>query len=91
MSYRLEKTAEFERDFARLDPETARRIATKIEWLAEHPEAIPAPMKHLPRDLAGLRKYRIGAYRVFFWVSRPQRVLTLYGVEHRRSVYRDLQ
>jgi len=47
-------------------------------------------MKHLPRDLAGLHKYRIGDYRVLFWVSRSQRVLTLYGVEHRRSVYRDL-
>ncbi len=47
-------------------------------------------MKHLPRDLAGLHKYRIGAYRVFFCVSRPQRLLTLYGVAHRRSAYRDL-
>jgi mRNA-degrading endonuclease RelE of RelBE toxin-antitoxin system len=47
-------------------------------------------MKHLPRDLAGLRKYRVGAYRVLFWASHAQRVLTLYGVEHRRSVYRDL-
>ncbi len=90
MSYRVEVTPEFERDFGRLDPETAHRIRAKIEWLAEHPEAIPAPMKHLPRDLAGLHKYRIGDYRVLFWVSRSQRVLTLYGVEHRRSVYRDL-
>ena len=90
MRYRVEQTPEFERDFVRLDPETARCIRAKIEWLAEHPEAIPAPMQHLPRDLAGLRKYRIGDYRVLFWESRQQRVLTLYGVEHRRSVYRDL-
>ncbi len=90
MKYRIETTPEFDRDFARLDPETARRIKAKIGWLAEHPDAIPAPMKHLPRDLAGLRKYRIGAYRVLFWESGQQRILTLYGVEHRRSVYRDL-
>ena len=90
MRYRVEQAPEFERDFARLDPETARRITAKIEWLAEHPEAIPAPMKHLPRDLAGLRKYRVGAYRVLFWASHAQRLLTLYGVEHRRSVYREL-
>ncbi len=47
-------------------------------------------MKHLPKDLAGLHKYRIGAYRVLFWVNRSERTLTLYGVEHRRSIYRDL-
>jgi mRNA-degrading endonuclease RelE of RelBE toxin-antitoxin system len=56
VSYRVEQTPEFERDFARLDPETAARISAKVEWLAEHPEAIPGPMKHLPRDLTGLRK-----------------------------------
>jgi mRNA interferase RelE/StbE len=90
MTYRVEVTPEFEKDLARLDPETASRIRTKIGWLAGHPEAFPAPMKHLPRDLAGLRKYRIGDYRVFFWLTPSRRILTLYGVEHRRSAYRDL-
>ena len=60
MTYRVEVTPEFERDLARFAPETARRILRKIDWLAARPEAIPAPMKHLPRDLAGLRKYRVG-------------------------------
>ena len=54
MTYRVEVTPEFERDLARFAPETARRILRKIDWLAARPEAIPAPMKHLPRDLAGL-------------------------------------
>jgi len=90
VTYRVEVTPEFEQDLARLDPVTARRILRKIDWLAARPEAIPAPMKHLPRDLAGLRKYRVGDYRVFFWLSASRQVLTLYGVEHRRSAYRDL-
>lgn len=90
MTYRVEVTPEFERDLARFAPETARRILRKIDWLAARPEAIPAPMKHLPRDLAGLRKYRVGDYRVFFWLSPSRHVLTLYGVEHRRSAHRDL-
>lgn len=47
-------------------------------------------MKHLPRDLVGVRKYRVGDYRVFFWLTPSRRILTLYGVEHRRSAYRDL-
>ena len=90
MTYRVEVTPEFEEDLARLDPVIARRILRKIDWLAARPEAIPAPMKHLPRDLAGLRKYRVGDYRVFFWLNQSRRALTLYGVEHRRSAYRDL-
>jgi mRNA interferase RelE/StbE len=90
VTYRVERTPQFEKDFARLSPETRRRIMQKIQWLAEHPEVIPSPMKYLPEDLAGLRKYRIGAYRVLLWADRSERVLTLYGVEHRRSVYRDL-
>jgi mRNA-degrading endonuclease RelE of RelBE toxin-antitoxin system len=87
--YRVEVTPEFEQDLASLDPQTGRRILTKVEWLAAHPEALPAPMKHLPRDLVGLRKYRVGDYRVFFWLNPSQRVITLYGVEHRRTAYRD--
>lgn len=90
MTYRIEVTPEFEADLDRLDPPIARRIRAKIEWLAARPEAIPAPMKHLPRDLAGLRKYRVGDYRVFFWLTASRQTLTLYGVEHRRSAYRDL-
>lgn len=30
-------------------------------------------MKHLPRDLVGLRKYRVGDYRVFFWLTPSRR------------------
>lgn len=90
MKYRVEVTPEFERDLAHLAPQTRERICSKIEWLAEHPEALPSPMKHLPRDLAGLRKYRIGAYRILFWIAASRRTVVLYGVEHRRSVYRDL-
>lgn len=90
MTYRVEVTPEFERDLARLDEQTRDRILAKVEWLAEHPEALPASMKHLPRDLVGLRKYRVGDYRVFFWLTPSRRILTLYGVEHRRSAYRDL-
>jgi mRNA-degrading endonuclease RelE of RelBE toxin-antitoxin system len=86
---RVEVTPEFEQDLDRLDRKTARRVLEKVEWLAAHPEAIPAPMKHMPRDLLGLRKYRVGDYRVFFWVNSTRRLLTLYGVEHRRSAYRD--
>ena len=59
----------------------------KVEWLAECPEALRFPLRHLPEDLKGLHKYRVGDYRVLLWVDRGAEVLTLYGVRHRRDVY----
>lgn len=47
-------------------------------------------LKHPPKDLKGIQKYRIGDYRILLWVDHKERQITLYGVEHRRSVYDDL-
>ena len=85
--YRLNTTPSFERDFKRLDPSVRHRILERLAWLAAHPEQIGASMKHLPADLKGLHKFRVGDYRVLFWVDSGAQVITLYGVDHRRSVY----
>ena len=58
-----------------------------MEWLAEHPEALRFPLRHVPEDLKGLHKYRVGDYRVLLWRDREAEVLTLYGVRHRREAY----
>lgn len=68
-------------------PPVAARIIEKIEWLAEHPELLKHPLKNMPRDLKGLQKYKVGDHRVLFWVDHNHKAITLYGVEHRRTVY----
>ncbi len=83
--YRLEVTPEFEEDARRLDPAVAQRVILRAEWLAEHPEALRFPLRHLPEDLRGLHKYRVGDYRMLLWVDCHAE--TLYGVRHRRDVY----
>lgn len=65
----------------------APRVLRKVEWLAEHPESLRFPLRHLPEALKGLHKYRVGDYRVLLWVDHEARVLTLYGVRHRDEVY----
>jgi len=85
--YRIETTPEFDEDLRNLDHVVARRVITKAEWLAEHPEALRFPLRHLPNDLKGLHKYRVGDYRILLWVDRKAQALTLYGVRHRREVY----
>jgi mRNA-degrading endonuclease RelE of RelBE toxin-antitoxin system len=56
--YRIETTPEFDQDLSSLDRALARRVIAKVEWLAEHPEALRFPLRRLPKDLKGLHKYR---------------------------------
>ncbi|MBI2913541.1 MAG: hypothetical protein HYY03_06435 [Chloroflexi bacterium] len=74
-----------------MDPAVAARVIERIEWLADHPEVLRFPLRHLPRDLRGLHKYRVGEYRVLLWVNHQDKVLTLYGAAHRGSIYRELK
>jgi len=67
-------------DLSDLDRAVAQRVIRKVEWLAEHPQVLRHPLRHLPEDLKGLHKYRVGDYRVLLWVDREAGVLTLYGV-----------
>lgn len=85
--HRIETTPEFDEDLRNLDHAVARRVIAKVEWLAEHPEALRFPLRHLPDDLKGLHKYRVGDHRILLWVDREAEVLTLYGVRHRREIY----
>jgi mRNA-degrading endonuclease RelE of RelBE toxin-antitoxin system len=72
--YRIETTPEFDQDLSDLDLAIVQRVTRKVEWLAEHPEAFRFPL-------------RLGDYRVLLWVDREGKVLTLYGVRHRREIY----
>lgn len=89
--YRVEATRQFREDLERLDRAVAKRILDRVEWLAANTEALPGPLKNLPNDLKGLHKFRVGDYRVLLWMDRGEQVLTLYGVAHRREIYRRLR
>jgi mRNA-degrading endonuclease RelE of RelBE toxin-antitoxin system len=86
--YKIETTPTFEKDLKSLSKEVAVRIINKIEWLAEHPGLLRFPLKYLPKGLQKLQKYRVGDWRVLFWVNHNNKIITLYGVEHRRQIYR---
>ncbi|MBI5632220.1 MAG: type II toxin-antitoxin system RelE/ParE family toxin [Nitrospirae bacterium] len=89
--YQVETTPEFDQNIQALDQHAAARIIKKIEWLSLHPELLNHPLKYMPNDLKGLQKYRIGSYRVLYWVDHRNGTITLYGVEHRRSVYKKVK
>ena len=90
MNYRLDSTPTFEKAFKHLDHTTAHDIGAKLQWLSAHPELLRHPLRHLPPALKGLQKYRIGDWRVLCWVDHEPQIITLYMVEHRSRIYRDL-
>ena len=89
--YKIKITPTFDKDIKKLNRQIAKRIVEKIEWLARHPELLRSSIKHMPKDLEGLQKYRVGDWRVLFWVDRQKKEMTLYGVDHRGAIYKKLK
>lgn len=86
--YQIKTTPTFDKDLKKLDRQVAKRIIKKIELLAKNPKLLRYQVKYLPEDLAGLEKYRIGDWRILFWVDHKKKEIALYGVEHRKSIYK---
>jgi mRNA interferase RelE/StbE len=82
LAYRISYKKSVRKDLASLPKAEARRVLDKIEKeLTSRPNNCP-PLKGL---FAGLRKLRVGDYRVIF-VVQEEEVLVL-RIEHRRDVY----
>lgn len=72
------------KDLKRIGKQNAKRILDKIdEELARDPKKFPA----LTGPFAGLRKFRVGDYRVIFAVIDND--VLILRVQHRKDVYRD--
>ena len=71
------------RDLSRLDKKEARRILDKIEKdLSACAESYPV----LKGEFAGLRKMRVGDYRVIFTILDNDILILRIG--HRREIYK---
>jgi mRNA interferase RelE/StbE len=71
------------RDLSSLDKAAARRILNRLEKdLAEKPDSYAA----LKGKFAGLRKYRIGEYRVIYAIIAAE--VQVLRIEHRRDIYK---
>ena len=71
------------KDIGRLDKKEARRIIDKIEEdLSGGAESYPV----LKGDFAGLRKMRVGDYRVVFTIINNNVLVLRIG--HRREIYK---
>jgi mRNA interferase RelE/StbE len=85
MRYRVEFTASAVREFKALERSVQRRIATRINQLAENP--FPPDVKKL-HGAADHYRIRAGEYRVIYRVEGRRVAVVVVKIGHRRDVYR---
>ena len=79
-------------DLKILDKQTTRRIDKKLDWMAKNHDHIQhETLFHLPKDLAGLRKYRVGGHRILYISYPEKRLIEIYAIIHRSSEYKILE
>ena len=83
MAYNVDYKSSVQRDLKKLPKAEARRILNQIEEeLSKNADTYPV----LKGQFAGLRKYRVGDYRVIYAVLGNE-VLVL-RVGHRKDIYK---
>jgi len=83
LAYKIRYKQSVGKDLSRLDAREARRVLDKIEKeLSARPDRCPT----LKGDFEGLRKTRMGDYRVVYAVLGDDVLILRIG--HRRELYR---
>ncbi len=72
------------RELARIAKPARGRIVEAIDGLAGNPFAGSA----LKGELRGLRRIRVGEYRIVYEIQETELVVLVIRVRHRRDVYR---
>ena len=85
-SYSIEFTPAAQRALLAFGMPVRRRLASKIDGLAENPR--PPGVKALVGELKGLYRLRVGDYRVLYQVKDKALVVLVVGLGNRREAYR---
>lgn len=87
MSYSVETTARFDKEFKKLDRYTQRIIKG---WIDKNLIGCENPRQHgkgLTANRSGQWRYRIGDYRLICQIDDGKLVILALSVRHRREVY----
>ncbi len=88
MSFSVETTARFDREFKKLDRYTQRMIKA---WIEKNLVDCTDPRAHgkgLTADRSGQRRYRIGDYRLICLIEDDKLVILALSIGHRSDIYR---
>ncbi len=88
MKYEIRLSHRAQRDLDRLDKPTQKRVIRRLEQLAEDPfdPRLSSPLA----GHEGLRKSRVGAWRIIFQVPEDGRIVFVLMIERRGQVYKRL-
>lgn len=77
-------TRRAERDLKRLSQELQDRVKAAIRVLAEE----PLRGEQLLGKFRGLRRYRVGEFRIVYALDKQAKAIEIITLGHRREVYR---
>ncbi len=87
MTYSVETTARFDKEFKKLDRYTQRMLKS---WIEKNLVGCSDPRQHgkgLTANRVGQWRYRIGDYRLICQIDDGKLVILALSVGHRREVY----
>ena len=87
MSYRIETTAKFDREFKKLDRYTQKMIKAWIEKYLIDCDDPRAHGKGLTANRSGQWRYRIGDYRMICQIEDSKLIILTLTIGHRSNIY----
>ena len=87
MSYHVETTARFDKEFKKLDKYTQQMIKSWIVKYLQNCEDPRAHGKGLTANKSGQWRYRIGDYRLLCLIQDQELIILALPVSHRRDIY----
>lgn len=87
MAYKVILLEQAIEDLSSLDKKIAQQILYKVgTYLVKSPETIGKPLKG---EFSGFFKYRVGNWRVIYYLEQEKNTLTVTKIHHRSTVYKE--
>jgi len=83
--YKLEIKKSVFKDLKHIDKHLVKQILLKIEALKENPRGNQSQKLH---GTECSHRLRVGDYRIIYQIDDDCNLITVYGIGHRREVYR---
>ncbi|MEE0435865.1 MAG: type II toxin-antitoxin system RelE/ParE family toxin [Peptococcaceae bacterium] len=87
MSYMVETTPRFDKEFRKLDRYTQKMIAA---WIHKNLSGCENPRQHgkaLTANRKGQWRYRIGDYRLICHIEDERLIILALSIGHRKQIY----
>ena len=85
--YKIDLKKSVFKDLKHIDKHIVKQILSKIETLEKNPRGNQSQKLH---GTECSYRLRVGDYRIVYQIDDSSRLVTVYGIGHRREIYRKL-